>query len=329
MKIEQELNLARLQDELKALRGDKKKLIAHLRRLESDLSASLNFKGVHTTRIKPIKSHYASEATAVILASDWHLEEKVVSGTVSGLNEYNLEISKARGEQFFTTVARMINVFGKDIPIRHAILWLGGDFITGNIHEENVETALLLPIDAIIEAQNRLASGIEYLLANTECDWVIPCSAGNHSRITKLQRHATEQGNNLETFMYYALANHFKNNKRVRFILQDGYHTYVPVYKFTLRFHHGHGLNYAGGIGGLFIPTFKAISQWNKGRVADYDFFGHWHQVKDGGSFITNGSLIGYNAYALSIKADYERPRQVFCLIDKNRGKTVTCPIVV
>lgn len=329
MKIDQELRITRLEDDLKSLRGDKKQLLARLRLTERELNASMHMKAVKTTRILPIHSALTSEATAVILASDWHLEESVKSGSVSGLNSHDLAISKARSDKFFITAARLINVFKRDIPIPHAVLWLGGDFITGNIHEENVETALLLPIDAVIEAQNRLASGIQYLLDSTDCEWVIPCSCGNHSRLTHKQRHATEQGNSLEMFMYYALANHFKGNRRVRFILPQGYHTYLPVYDYMLRFHHGHSIKYGGGIGGLFIPTFKAISQWNKARNADYDFFGHWHQVKDGGSFVTNGSLIGYSAYALSIKADFEKPRQVFCLIDKNRGRTITTPIIV
>lgn len=274
MKIEQELQISRLTDELKSLRGDKKSLLARLRRMEKELSASLQISEISTAKISPIRSRYSSEATAVFLASDWHLEEEVRSGSVSGLNEHNLEISKQRSTNFFQTAVKLVRIFRRDIPIRHSILWLGGDFITGNIHEENVETALLLPIDAIIEAQNRIASGIEFLLDHTDCDWIIPCSCGNHSRFTHKQRHATEQGNSLETFMYYALANHFKGNRRVRFILPQGYHTYVPVYDYTLRFHHGHGLKYQGGIGGLFIPAFKAISQWNKGRNADWDFFG-------------------------------------------------------
>ena len=42
-----------------------------------------------------------------------------------------------------------------------------------------------------------------------------------------------------------------------------------------------------------------------------------------------HNSLCGYNAYALSIKADYEEPRQAFFLIDKKRGKTITAPILL
>ena len=81
-------------------------------------------------------------------------------------------------------------------------------------------------------------------------------------------------------------------------------------------------------MGGIFIPANKAIAQWNKVQWADLDVFGHFHQMKDGGNFVSNGSLIGFNAYALSIKADYEHPKQAFFLIDRKRGRTITAPIV-
>ena len=55
---------------------------------------------------------------------------------------------------------------------------------------------------------------------------------------------------------------------------------------------------------------------------------GHFHQLIHDSAFVSNGSLVGYNPYALSIKAEYEKPAQSFFLIDKKRGKTVTTPIL-
>jgi hypothetical protein len=42
-----------------------------------------------------------------------------------------------------------------------------------------------------------------------------------------------------------------------------------------------------------------------------------------------NGSVIGFNAYAMSIKATPEPPQQFFHLLDSRRGKTAQCPIWV
>jgi hypothetical protein len=71
----------------------------------------------------------------------------------------------------------------------------------------------------------------------------------------------------------------------------------------------------------------KAIAAWNKGIRADLDVFGHWHQSQQNPKWICNGSLIGYNAYSVAIKAPYEPPSQTFFLMDKERGRTITAPI--
>lgn len=38
--------------------------------------------------------------------------------------------------------------------------------------------------------------------------------------------------------------------------------------------------------------------------------------------------MIGYNVYALTIKASFERPKQALFLIDRDRGKTAVWPIL-
>lgn len=129
--------------------------------------------------------------------------------------------------------------------------------------------------------------------------------------------------------MYHALAKRFEDEERVQFIISDGYHTYLDVYGFTIRFHHGHQIKYYGGVGGITIPLNKAVAAWNKAHPVYLDVVGHFHQLFDGGNWVVNGSLIGYNAFALSIKASPETPRQAFFLIDKLDGKTVMAPIIL
>jgi hypothetical protein len=231
---------------------------------------------------------------------------------------------------FFNNVVRLVKVFEKDITINNLVLALLGDFISNNIHEELQESNSDLPIDEIIGVQTVLASGIQFVLDNTNLNLVIPTASGNHGRTTKKTHYSTEAGNSLEYLMYHNLANHFRGNKRVTFMLSRSYLSYVDVAGFLVRFHHGHAIKYGGGIGGIFIPAFKAISQWDKGRQAQLDCFGHFHQMKDGAKFITNGSLVGFNDFAVRIKADYEEPKQVFFLVDhKRKQKTVTCPVFV
>jgi hypothetical protein len=180
-----------------------------------------------------------------------------------------------------------------------------------------------------MEAQEYIASGIRYLLDNSSLKLVIPCASGNHGRITKKVHVSTEAGNSLERMMYASLAQRFAKEPRVTFLIHDGYHTYVEMYGKVVRFHHGHSVRFSGGVGGLTIPMNKAIAQWNRGQRADLDVIGHYHTFFDGGNFIVNGSLIGFNAFALSIKASPEPPVQAFFLIDSRHGKTVVCPVIL
>ncbi|MEK7637834.1 MAG: hypothetical protein AAB375_00165 [Patescibacteria group bacterium] len=291
--------------------------------------ALVAFEGpVESFRISAKAPEGGSEATAFAIASDWHVEERVDPRTVNGLNRYDLELADRRAVQFFQNTKRLIDIMGKDVEIKTLVLALLGDFITNDIHEDLVEINQLSPMDAALKARELLVSGIRFLLDNTKLDLVVPCHSGNHGRTTKKVHISTERGHSLEFLMYASLVSQFRDEPRVKFLLADGYHSYLEIYGKTIRFHHGHEIRYQGGVGGIYIPVNKAIAQWNKGRWADLDVFGHFHQAKHGGNFISNGSLIGFNAFALSIKADFEPPKQSFFLWDRKRGQTIYAPIL-
>lgn len=295
--------------------------------LLNKLDAVRSMGDVQSYTIKDKKTKL-NDATAIIVASDWHYWETVNSDQVDNLNEFNKKIAEERANAFFRNTVRLLKREQRDSNIRTAVLALLGDFISNSIHPELMESNQGLPIDEIMAVQAVLIAGIKYILANTDLDLVIPCHSGNHGRATEKRRISTEAGNSFEYFMYHNIASQFIDNKRVKFLISRGYLSYLDINGFVIRFHHGHALRYAGGIGGIFIPAFKAISQWDKARRADLDVFGHFHQVKDGGKFISNGSLVGYNDFALMIKADYEKPKQVFFIVNhEKKEKTTTCPI--
>lgn len=297
---------------------------------DKELDAALAIKS-HKSKIieiKPKVSSGSSEGTAVWLASDWHVGEKVTFGQTNGLNEYNPTIAKARGIKYFQGGLRLTEILGKDVQINRIVLALLGDFITGHLHLDAVETNYLPPVEETLFAQDIIASGIKFILENSKLDILVVCHSGNHGRTSKFAHFGSENGHSLEYFMYHSLAQMFSHEKRVEFQIPEGAHSYVDVYGHTLRFLHGHDIKFGGGVGGITIPVNKAIAQWDKGKKAYLTCFGHFHQKFDGGNFIANGSLIGYNAFALSIKASAEPPAQQLFIIDSKRGKTFVCPIL-
>lgn len=322
--------LRRSRTELATLRIRYQQSLDTIERLEtaSGIFAQMR-QSVEPIEIQERFGKGTSEATPVVLLSDSHSEELVKKETVNGLNEYNLEIAELRMREFFQGAHRLIKLLNQDVKIHTVVCGLLGDFITNQIHgAENAETNQLQPVHAIVTVQNWIIGGIEFWLNHTPYNFVFVCKSGNHARTTMTTRFSAETGHSLEYMMFLHLQAYFRTEKRVRFIIEEGIHSYLPVYDLNLRFHHGHAVKYGGGVGGITIPVNKAVAQWDKGQQADIDFFGHFHQRTVMRKWVCNGSIIGYNGYAMSIKADYEPPMQHLSLIDKKRGHTATWPIL-
>lgn len=282
---------------------------------------------IHTIAKKEDGSN-ETDGVAIWVASDWHIEEEVRPEWVNNLNKHNLQISLNRSEEFFRNGLRLTNIFARDVKVNKIVIALLGDFITNDIHEEMKEINLLTPMDAIIRAQEYIASGIKFILDNSKLNITLVCASGNHARTTDQTYYSTEYGHSVEHYMYKSLELYFKNEPRVEFIVNNAYHTILDILGYKVRFHHGHAIKYGGGIGGLYIPVNKKIAIWNNAIQTNLDVFGHYHTLRDGGSFISNGSQIGYNSYALRNGLPFERPQQALFMIDSKRFKTIMAPIL-
>lgn len=333
-RVKMEQKLQKAQADVRSLKQGYRHALKQNRQLEKEREAQLAVKdGGKVFAIKPKLGTDKSEATAVWLASDWHVGERVTFAQTNGLNQFKPEIAQARAEAYFRNGLRLTKMLGQDVRITEVVLAFLGDFITGFLHDEAVENNYMAPVEEALFAKSLLASGIEFILKNSRVKLTIVCHSGNHGRTTRKSHFGSENGHSLEFFMYQALAEQFAGNKRVTFIIPEGAHSYLNIYEFPVRFLHGHDIRYHGGSGGVTIPANKAIAQWDKGRKAYLSVWGHFHQYLDcagpSGGFVINGSLIGYNAFALSIKATAEAPVQAMFLIDKMRGKTLSAPILV
>lgn len=275
--------------------------------------------------LKPIKrvelKSGKREATAVALLSDLHVEERVLAGDTPLGNVYNLSIAETRLARAFASIDWLIDLYRDDWTITNVLLWFGGDMMSGQIHEENLETSDGTPIETLLWLRPRLVEGVKRL-REKDLQVTLPCSFGNHGRDTKQCRFAKGAGHSYEWGMYQELCQDFRDDPGVQVLADPSEHQYVTAYDFDLHFHHGHRVNYGGGVGGITIPINKAVSQWDKVRRCQYHHFGHFHDYIDIGNVMVNGSLIGYNSYAMGIKATPQDPMQAFYLLDSKRGKT-------
>jgi len=306
-------------------------VLKELEEADKRYDALLGIKeSVDITQIDFLQDSKKDSATAYVLLSDWHSEEKVEANTINGINEYNLDIATHRINKCIQNSLKLVHKERHSAEIKTLVVWLGGDFMTGYIHEEGLENNYLSPHQAILFVKERLIASLKFYLEHGKFDQIrVICNVGNHGRSSHRMKSSTGYKNSFEWAMYHDIASYFQGNKKIEFSIPNGLLNYFTVYdQFTVRTFHGDHIGYGGGIGGLTVPLIKAIMRMNQQQHADYNFMGHFHQLWQATKDCTvNGSLIGFNSYAQRINASPERPMQGFGLIDRKYGMTTRLPI--
>lgn len=311
---------------LKAALGESQtRYKAALKELEAaseraELQASLI--GMKPRRTKAGKHRTGAPATAVLVLSDWHVEETVSPESVNGLNQYSLEIARRRVGEVFARAERLLAHERMLVDIDHLVIAALGDFISGHIHEELLETCSLAPMAASREAGELLLGGIERMMQSFRRVTVATCH-GNHGRSTPKIRVATGSDHSFEHNLYKWMEKSTRGTKGLEWQVGDGYLNYMDVQGYTIRFHHGDAIKFQQGVGGLSIPMNKAKANWDRSRPSDLDICGHFHTwLYMPYKFLVNGCLIGMSPFGIRIRCEYQPPSQSLLIVDSRHGVT-------
>lgn len=257
----------------------------HLLQEYEQLEAQFNvFLNVRDDTSEPVVIHKKEHdpgrhiACPIIALSDWHFEETVDGETINGINEYNLEIAGRRWFNCIQNAMRLITMDRKHSTIDEALVWLGGDFITGYIHEEMQQVNSLSPVMAIRFAKKHIIAALEFMLQHGNFNRIIVvCNYGNHGRVDKKKIVSVGYRNSYEWAMYCDIAEYFaqKDERRIEMHIPKGFLQYAEVLGYVWRFMHGDYIRYQGGIGGLTVPLVKALHRYDTQRHADYTLLGH------------------------------------------------------
>lgn len=331
-----DLNQKKSKEELKETQAKYLQALQKIEELQANLQAMQAFEQLNHV-IAPanyeILAKEPGEATAITVASDWHIDEIVDGAAIGEVNNYNLEIARERIKKYFQYTLRLLNMSRTESKINTLVVAALGDFMSGWIHEELMSTNSLTPAEAIVELFELWCAGIQFLLEKGDLKKIVFVAVtGNHSRLTKKIQAKQNPTTSLEWPLYNFLARWFANSEykdRIEFKLPKGYFNYLTVYNKIIRFHHGDGIRYAGGVGGIHIPLRKAIAQWNKAKYVNLDVLGHFHGRETSRDYVVNGSVVGFNEFAERIKADFEPPQQSFFIMHPKFGKTGEFPIIL
>lgn len=273
------------------------------------------------------------DATAVLVLTDWHVEQTIAPEQVNGLNEFNLEIAERRIKTVFEKFIWLLDVHKKFADINEIVVAVLGDMIAGYIHPELEESNQLSPAQACLFFQEHFLNGLDFLLKKTGVSRIIvACCYGNHGRTTQEKRMSTSHMNSFEWLTYRSMAARpeYSTNPRLVWRIADGYHNILDIQGLRVRFHHGDAIRYGGGIGGISVPANRMIKEWNMSERADLDMFGHFHQHLDHWRWLCCGSLCGYDSYAHIKGMTFQPPTQTVTIISKKKqGRILTAPILL
>lgn len=265
-----------------------------------------------------------SRGMPMTIWSDWHWGEVVRPEEVGGFNEFNAAVAR---ERVVTLVDKTIDLClhhmgNAKISYPGIVVMLGGDMITGDIHEELTATNDRTPQQSINDLTDIIAAGLERL-ADTFGRVFVPCVVGNHGRSTRKPRMKGRVYTSLEWTIYCNLERHFRRDSRITMFVPNESDAHFSVYGHRFLLTHGDSLGVKGGdgiigaIGPIMRGTMKTgRSEAQIGRDFDTIVMGHWHQMLWLPGAIVNGALKGYDEYArLAIRAPYSPPSQAlwFC----------------
>ena len=262
---------------------------------------------------------------AVALFSDAHIEETVTKDSVLGLNEYNLDIAKNRIEHYFVNLANCLN----EDKVEDLIFASLGDTISGFIHDELAQTNAVSPLEATYEAQNLIYNGLRYLCENTSLKSIKFIGiVGNHSRTTKKIQHSNGYAMSYEWLMYRNIEKECKlTGLPIEFSIPNSEMAIVDTEdKKRFIFVHGFQIKSSGSgtVCGIYPALNRLSMKWSKTFKQDKIYLGHFHTCVSIPNAVVNGSIIGYNTFAMTNGFEFEEPAQQYEVFDTRMGQLLS-----
>lgn len=278
------------------------------------------------------KSTHDSPGVPTLFLSDLHWGEVIDPKQIGGVNTYNMAIARARLKEVGRSAIRLLTILSPKLDYPGIVVILGGDLISGNLHEELTATNEMNTMPTVLDLFEHLAALLQ-TMADTFGHVFVPVVSGNHGRATHKTWGKDRHHTSFDWLTGCLLAKHFANDERFTFLIPDGPDAYYRVYTHKYLLSHGDqfrgGDGVIGALGPIIRGDYKKRSR-NAQIGMDYDtlLIGHFHQYISLTKLIVNGSLKGLDEYAYSLNFPYEPPQQALWLNHWRHGITYRMPIL-
>jgi hypothetical protein len=274
-------------------------------------------------------------AIPCMMLTDIHWDETVRPVEVEGYNCYNRPIAEMRVKKAFTSAVKIPRDYFAGVKYDGFQLFLGGDLMSGIIHEELLETNQGTLCESILTVVEPLEAGIN-LLAKEYGKINITSVVGNHGRRTRKPRAKFRATDNFDWLVYKLIEKSMRGRKDVSMQVGESADAPVNVYGTRYRLTHGDQFHGGSGISAELSPLLigqhrKSKRQQAIGNPYDVMVMGHWHQTLylPSKGIIMSGSVVGYNEFAYISNFAPEPPQCSLWLTTPERGITLSSPVFV
>ena len=281
--------------------------------------------------LTPKRKPSAHHATVTTILSDCHFDEVVNPDELGGVNAYDRAIATLRLRRYFDQVVSLTRDYMAGVTFDGAVVMLGGDLVSGAIHEELAQTNDDSILGTVLYWSEMICAGL-HMLADEFGHVHCPGVPGNHGRLTRKPRAKGRARDNFDWLICQLVAREFHDDDRVTFDIPDAFFTQWNVYGTTYHLQHGDNTSGGGGWMGPLGPVMRhqvkveAVGQATS-QPFDHMVVGHWHTYVNLPRGTINGSLKGYDEYAMTKAFSFEEPIQALWLTTPERGITMRSPI--
>lgn len=272
-------------------------------------------------------------AVGLLHVSDTHVGEVVNAEEVNGVNAYSPDVFVARIRQLFAATCEILPRWTADCAFQGVVVAVNGDLVSGDIHDELRRTNALTALEQVYLCADELSAGVERLRSRFGAVWVT-FTPGNHGRTTEKTHAKRTSALSYDMLVGELVRRHFEGTNVV-VTLAVGRDLEFPLLGQNVLQTHGDALGAGGGKGfaGPVLPIARG------GRNVDLQAYAveHRHHVKltahyhtsanPGRGHFANGSVVGYNEFARSIRAVVEPPQQWLLTVHERWGVRERCEV--
>lgn len=283
-----------------------------------------------TTKL-PNSKHVIGVPT--LFCSDWHWGEVVNASEVAHSNEFNMEIAHTRVRKLIDTTLDLLFNRLNTPEYPGIVLLLGGDMVTGTIHDELTATNDKPIGPTVLDLYGVLVWMIG-ILADKFGKVFIVGVAGNHGRLTRKPVTKERAHTNWDWLLYQFLERHFTTDNRTQFHIPNASDAHFQIYGHKYLLTHGDQFRGGDGITGGLMPIVRGRHKKASRDSAlsggwDTIVMGHWHTLMQMPHIIVNGALKGYDEYAYQHNFEWERAAQALWVTHPEHGIAYQLPIYV